>query len=87
MTAPSANSILRQHLMTNLKQTRARQQQRLAHGWGGDRLRIYTDDSAADEHACGSGIWFGMAPGTRDRIRRWHIALISRSNAILNASA
>jgi len=36
---------LRQHLMTNLKQTRAAA---AASGWGGDRLRIYKD-SAADE--------------------------------------
>lgn len=36
---------LRQHLMTNLRQTRATA---AASGWGGDRLRIYKD-SAADE--------------------------------------
>ncbi len=36
---------LRQHLMTNLRRTRAAA---AASGWGGDRLRIYMD-SAADE--------------------------------------
>ena len=36
---------LRQHLMTNLRRTRAAA---AASGWGGDRLRIYKD-SAADE--------------------------------------